>query len=94
MKKRELVFRAQSATKDYIRAERERERERECWKIVSTVKIYMFYQHSVLLTRHDAAFKKLICISRSTSHTSKLEVMCLVTFLGVQLQLVQATSEK
>ena len=33
---------------------------------------------------HDAAFEKLLCISRSTSRRSKSEVMCLMTFLGVQ----------
>ena len=30
--------------------------------------------HAVIIYVHNAAFRKLICISRSTSHTSELEV--------------------
>ena len=34
--------------------------------------------------RHGASFIKLVCISRSSSHRSKWEVMCLVTCLELQ----------
>ena len=35
------------------------------------------------MARCGAVLRKLICISRSVSHLSESEVMCLITFLGV-----------
>ena len=39
----------------------------------------------MIMSKNGAVFRKLICISRSSAHTAESEVMCLVTFLGVQV---------